>query len=907
MFFSFSPKKQRSRSESPTFRCMGDEIKIHDVQPCQDVPVSSTDAPKEGELDEITESASVRDNVQPIISSEVGRSTITLTGEVGQSDSSEEAITQMLETRKFQVKEEPTGQPLDSENLQHAVETHTALPIDRFLKQPATDAENQNLRGETSHYEPSSSEENSVVQLPQANVSLLQAVPVIENADHHPMNEPDPTKVPSTQPYPDPSSVNQPRTESFAPQPLAPREFPPPNFPDGGYQFQSPHLPPPPPLPRDINALHMSQQPKDYNLPPTGSDFHSQSALVDRFPPYQAPVQEQHSHFPGLQKPSWTSLPPSYVNELTPSPAMHTHGFQPGQFPQNPLYPKNDFPQALTRLYPPEEHTHSQVFEFHPRPPWPMEDFRLKHLPVDNLWDQPFGGPSFVREERFTHPAMPEGNHLHLTPQQDSYLHFWPQLREEHHFPLPIRDNVQNFQALQNQRFTSQFQVQGLTTSSSIAPASMHSQSVPLPMESPAKQTDSFPGNKMPPRSFSKEDFGTMSRGNIAYPLQQQPSYGLQPSATDGFSSCLGAPGKVDSAIARYSSSFLDSNPLSLLSDAGGSKISNTTHYNIFASTFEQQPGALKFSSSVHRREIDTIYSGKFDSYGLSRASVDGQGVDVLGSRQAASPPESSRPGEQILPRSIGSLVVAASAEVNDHAHPQEVSAEGFLGTSLQFVRESTAGDQYDPLFDSIEPSSNMFRKFDHVQERNLTSDVDSRPVTTRVAYDSDIMLRLTGSHKPLDVEENNRQKEPATAAVPKSPENDEFGETAEVGAVENASPQPGEGKNRSPGNQKIAMGDIEIDQVQTPGKSKKGKDSRSMKLFKIALADFVKEVLKPSWRHGNMSKEAFKTIVKKTVDKVSGAMKSHQIPKSQAKINQFVESSQRKLTKLVMVSNPLL
>ncbi|CAM8936958.1 unnamed protein product [Rhodiola kirilowii] len=49
------------------------------------------------------------------------------------------------------------------------------------------------------------------------------------------------------------------------------------------------------------------------------------------------------------------------------------------------------------------------------------------------------------------------------------------------------------------------------------------------------------------------------------------------------------------------------------------------------------------------------------------------------------------------------------------------------------------------------------------------------------------------------------------------------------------------------------------------------------------------------------MSKEAFKTIVKKTVEKVSGAMKGHRYPKSQAKINHYIDSSERKLTKLVM------
>jgi hypothetical protein len=74
------------------------------------------------------------------------------------------------------------------------------------------------------------------------------------------------------------------------------------------------------------------------------------------------------------------------------------------------------------------------------------------------------------------------------------------------------------------------------------------------------------------------------------------------------------------------------------------------------------------------------------------------------------------------------------------------------------------------------------------------------------------------------------------------------------------------------------------------------------MKLFKIAIADFVKEVLKPSWRQGNMSKEAFKTIVRKTVDKVSNSVPSSHIPKTPAKMKHYVQSSQKKVTKLVMV-----
>ncbi|XP_073295485.1 uncharacterized protein [Primulina huaijiensis] len=188
--------------------------------------------------------------------------------------------------------------------------------------------------------------------------------------------------------------------------------------------------------------------------------------------------------------------------------------------------------------------------------------------------------------------------------------------------------------------------------------------------------------------------------------------------------------------------------------------------------------------------------------------------------------------------------------------------AEGFLSRPV--------GKQYDPLLDSIEPAPNSFGIAD--QQKNET---------TGDSYD---IHRF-------------KLEEGAVVSANYSPEIEEFGETAdaEVGAVVNG----------SPGNPHVSaemnVGEIEITQVKESGKHKKGKDSRSMKLFKVSIANFVKEFLKPSWRQGSMSKEAFKTIVKKTVDKVSSAMKSHKIPKSQAKINHYIDSSRGKLTKLIM------
>lgn len=230
-----------------------------------------------------------------------------------------------------------------------------------------------------------------------------------------------------------------------------------------------------------------------------------------------------------------------------------------------------------------------------------------------------------------------------------------------------------------------------------------------------------------------------------------------------------------------------------VMPDFGRSRIS--THYNPYASTFDH-PLSTNISSGAGNQDTATSHDNKY----------------------------------------------GPSADQNQI--PDEGQMRNF--TSNQPI---PGGDQYDPLFDSVDPSSNSFKKSD------------------------------------------NGNKEVAVAA---SEENDEFGETAdaEVGAVENDSHSPS-----SPIDLRdVATGEVEIDQVTT-----KTKDSRSMKLFKVSLAEFVKEVLKPSWRQGSMSKEAFKTIVKKTVDKVSGAMKKHQVPKTQAKINHYIDSSQRKLTKLVM------
>ena len=64
------------------------------------------------------------------------------------------------------------------------------------------------------------------------------------------------------------------------------------------------------------------------------------------------------------------------------------------------------------------------------------------------------------------------------------------------------------------------------------------------------------------------------------------------------------------------------------------------------------------------------------------------------------------------------------------------------------------------------------------------------------------------------------------------------------------------------------------------------------MKVLRKALAEFAKEILKPICREDHMSKEAFKTIVKKVVYKVAGKLQSHQVPNTQERIEQYLELS---------------
>lgn len=126
------------------------------------------------------------------------------------------------------------------------------------------------------------------------------------------------------------------------------------------------------------------------------------------------------------------------------------------------------------------------------------------------------------------------------------------------------------------------------------------------------------------------------------------------------------------------------------------------------------------------------------------------------------------------------------------------------------------------------------------------------------------------------------------------------------VAGLENVSPAPEGPQSWSPGG-----GETNKSEKRADKKSKRDKDYKSDKedhkvrgltLLRTAVAEHVKETLKPTWREGQMSKEAFKTIAKKAVDKVLSAIKPQHVPNTEEKVATYMVNARPKIAKLVQV-----
>ncbi|XVE83344.1 hypothetical protein DITRI_Ditri16bG0081500 [Diplodiscus trichospermus] len=200
---------------------------------------------------------------------------------------------------------------------------------------------------------------------------------------------------------------------------------------------------------------------------------------------------------------------------------------------------------------------------------------------------------------------------------------------------------------------------------------------------------------------------------------------------------------------------------------------------------------------------------------------------------------------------------------------------------------------QYDPISDSIEPVKDTNTKplgiSEHPVSQKNTADGKTGPLTDKLLPPS-----LVGSSNGGDCHNDhssNREPDIDTHKANLPEPVASFEVTKENGAVEETKKAEEENKNGQ---------SEKIDTDNKTDEGKKCKDGKGIRAFKFALVEFVKDLMKPTWKEGQIGKEAYKNIVKKVVDKVTATMQGTNIPQTPEKIDQYLSLSKSKISKLV-------
>ncbi|KFK24426.1 hypothetical protein AALP_AAs55026U000500 [Arabis alpina] len=91
----------------------------------------------------------------------------------------------------------------------------------------------------------------------------------------------------------------------------------------------------------------------------------------------------------------------------------------------------------------------------------------------------------------------------------------------------------------------------------------------------------------------------------------------------------------------------------------------------------------------------------------------------------------------------------------------------------------------------------------------------------------------------------------------------------------------------------------VKSDEVDGEVRSDAG--MKVMRQFRTAVVENIKEMLKPLWREGRLSKDVHNMIVKKAAEKVvSAAVQFHQVPTDTESVEQYLGLSATKIVKLV-------
>ncbi|GMI99363.1 hypothetical protein HRI_003605600 [Hibiscus trionum] len=231
-------------------------------------------------------------------------------------------------------------------------------------------------------------------------------------------------------------------------------------------------------------------------------------------------------------------------------------------------------------------------------------------------------------------------------------------------------------------------------------------------------------------------------------------------------------------------------------------------------------------------------------------------------------------------------MQVSSCANSGGHVEPDSVP-------TAQPDQDITFPKQHGPISDSIEPAKKQDTDtkplgftLHPVVEKNMAT--GQTELSTGKLLASSLLGSDTGDNyhndhsskrEPDFYSHKRNQLEPVASSEGKK----------ENGGVEET--KKTEGENGPSEN---------VDADDRTDEGKKNKDGKGIRAFKFALAEFVKDLLKPTWKEGQIGKEAYKNIVKKVVDKVITTVQGTNIPQTPEKVDQYLSISKLKLDKLV-------
>ncbi|KAJ9565853.1 hypothetical protein OSB04_001819 [Centaurea solstitialis] len=206
-----------------------------------------------------------------------------------------------------------------------------------------------------------------------------------------------------------------------------------------------------------------------------------------------------------------------------------------------------------------------------------------------------------------------------------------------------------------------------------------------------------------------------------------------------------------------------------------------------------------------------------------------------------------------------------------------------------QGISISTPATQYDPIRDSIEQPKigEKLSKFSSSSRTPSISSVHSlmdvnTPLkeTFGTDYGSDRLSHVNGHDNATDVNSNacellTSTEKTKTEAKGKNPH------VGDVIQAREAQVNPDFVQQIDRPQKEIKTGDdsshYRSQDFDIEGEG--SRESKALKHFRAALIEFVKELVKPTWRDGKLSKDAHKVIVKKAVDKVINTLPPENIP----------------------------